>query len=101
MQYRKLLRALHDLRTEVLEPAPGLLTEILGHLEEAGERRAVRSLLTGRRVAYLGGHRRGHRRRARPAPSCSPPESRRAGCRWPADDRGTPVPLDEPAGGAC
>ena len=55
VQYRKLLRALHALRTEVLEPAPGLLSDILASLEEAGERRAVRSMLTGRRAAYVGG----------------------------------------------
>jgi anti-sigma factor RsiW len=55
VQYRKLLKALHQLRTEVLEPAPGLLTDILASLEEAGERRAVRSLVRGRRAAYLGG----------------------------------------------
>lgn len=55
VQYRRLLRGLHTLRTEVLEPAPGTLTSILAHLEEAGERRAVRSLLAGRRGAYLGG----------------------------------------------
>ena len=55
VQYRKLLRALHNLRTEVLEPAPGLLSDILAHLEEAGERHAVRSMLRGRRVAYVGG----------------------------------------------
>ncbi len=54
-QYRRLLRAVHQLRTQVLEPAPGLLTEILAGLEEAGERGALRSLLTGRRVAYLSG----------------------------------------------
>ena len=55
VQYRKLLRALRQLRTEVLEPAPGLLTDILASLEEAGERRAIRSLLRGRRAAYVGG----------------------------------------------
>jgi hypothetical protein len=55
VQYRKLLRALHNLRTEVLEPAPGLLPEILAHLEAAGERHALRSMLTGRRLAYAGG----------------------------------------------
>ena len=55
MQYRRLLKTLHHLRTEVLEPAPGLLTEILANLEAAGERGAVRSLLSGRRGAYLGG----------------------------------------------
>lgn len=55
VQYRKLLRAMRTLRTDVLEPAPGLLAEILANLEEAGERHAVRSMLSGRRIAYLGG----------------------------------------------
>jgi hypothetical protein len=55
VQYRRLLRGLHGLRTEVLEPAPGALTSVLAHLEAAGERRAVRSLLKGRRGAYVGG----------------------------------------------
>jgi hypothetical protein len=55
VQYRKLLRALRALRTEVLEPAPGLLPEVLAGLEEAGERRALKNLLRGRRVAYVGG----------------------------------------------
>ena len=54
-QYRKLLRALRALRTEVLTPAPGLVTQVLANLEEAGERHAVRSLLQGRKVAYVGG----------------------------------------------
>ena len=54
VQYRKLLRSLHELRTDVLEPAPGLLADILAKVEEAGERRALRSLLSGRRVAYAG-----------------------------------------------
>lgn len=53
-QYRRLLRALHRLRTEIVEPAPGLLAEILAGLE-VGEREAVRSLLDGRKAAYLGG----------------------------------------------
>jgi hypothetical protein len=55
VQYRKLLKAMHMMRTEVLDPAPGLLADILASLEEAGERRAIRSLLSGRRAAYLGG----------------------------------------------
>jgi len=55
VQNRRLLRALHSLRTEVLEPAPGLLADILATLEEAGERHAVRMMLTGRRMAYAGG----------------------------------------------
>jgi len=55
VQHRRLLRALRSLRTEVLEPAPGLVAEIFTHIEAAGERHAVRSLLSGRRVAYIGG----------------------------------------------
>lgn len=55
VQYRKLLRALHHLRTEVLVPAPGLLSEVLASLEAAGERQAIRSMLSGRRLAYAGG----------------------------------------------
>ncbi len=55
VQYRKLLRSLRSLRTEVLEPAPGLLPEILAGLEQAGERHAIRAALNGRRAAYLGG----------------------------------------------
>jgi hypothetical protein len=55
VQYRKVLRAMRALRTEVLVPAPGLVPEILASISEAGERQAVRSLLSGRRAAYLGG----------------------------------------------
>jgi hypothetical protein len=55
VQYRKLLRALRAMRTELLEPAPGLLPEVLANLEEAVERRALRNLLRGRRAAYVGG----------------------------------------------
>lgn len=55
VQYRRLLRQLRALRTDVLEPAPGLVADVLAALEEAGERRALRELLGGRRVAYLGG----------------------------------------------
>ena len=55
VQYRRLLKALRQLRTEVLEPAPGTLTGILASLEAAGERGAIRSLLSGRRAAYVGG----------------------------------------------
>ncbi|MDQ1357069.1 MAG: hypothetical protein QOG44_1442 [Acidimicrobiaceae bacterium] len=55
VHYRKLLRALRQLRTEYLEPAPGVLSGILANLEEAGERGAIRSLLSGKRAAYIGG----------------------------------------------
>ena len=54
-QYRRLLKALRNLRTEVLTPAPGLVTDILVRIEEAGERTAMRSALKGRRAAYAGG----------------------------------------------
>jgi hypothetical protein len=53
-RYRRLLRALQLLRTRYLEPAPGLLAQTLASLEEAGEQRAVRSIATGRRLAYAG-----------------------------------------------
>ena len=55
VQYRKLLRSLRALRIEVLEPSPGLLAEILAGISESGERHAVRQLLSGRKVAYVGG----------------------------------------------
>lgn len=55
VQYRKLLRSLRSLRTEVLQPAPGLLPEILAGIEQAGERHAIRAVLHGRRAAYIGG----------------------------------------------
>src|SRR4051794_41925396 len=53
-RYRKMLRGLQLLRTRYLEPAPGLLAQTLAALEEAGERHAVRSILSGRRLAYVG-----------------------------------------------
>jgi hypothetical protein len=55
VQYRKVLRMLHELRTEVLEPTPGFVPDILAALGAAGERRAIHHLLKGRRVAYVGG----------------------------------------------
>lgn len=55
VQYRRLLRVLHQLRTDVLEPAPGVLTGILAGLAEAGEQRAIHSRLRGHRAAYIGG----------------------------------------------
>jgi anti-sigma factor RsiW len=53
-RYRRMLRALHQLRTRYLEPTPGLLAQTLASIEEVGERHAVRSLLSGRRLAYAG-----------------------------------------------
>jgi hypothetical protein len=54
-QYRKLLKALQQLRTEVIAPAPGLVTDVLLRLEERGERKAVKSILQGRKAAYVTG----------------------------------------------
>ena len=54
-QYRKLLRAMHGLRSVTATEPSGLVTDVIAHLEAAGERRAVRAALTGRKVAYLGG----------------------------------------------
>ena len=55
VQYRRLLRTLRTLRTDVLEPAPGLLADIFASLEHAGVRHAIRGVLHGRRAAYVGG----------------------------------------------
>lgn len=55
VQYRRILRAMRAMRTEVLEPAPGLVSDILAHIEEAGERTAIRSLISNHKVAYIGG----------------------------------------------
>ena len=55
VQYRKVLRAMRALHTEVLEPTDGLLADVLASIEASGERRAIRSLVRGHRAAYLGG----------------------------------------------
>lgn len=55
IQYKKLLRTMRTMRTEVLEPAPGLLADVLASVAGAGERRAIRSMMAGHRAAYLGG----------------------------------------------
>jgi hypothetical protein len=54
-QYRRMLRAMRTMRVQVVEPAPGVLGDILANLEAAGERTAVRGVLHGRKAAYLGG----------------------------------------------
>jgi hypothetical protein len=55
VQYRRVLRTLRSLRNDVLEPTPGLLASVLDSVGEAGERHAIRALVTGRRVAYISG----------------------------------------------
>lgn len=54
-QYRKLLKALHALREDLVAQPHGLVADIFVKLEAAGERQAVRSLLAGRKAAYVGG----------------------------------------------
>lgn len=54
-RYRKLVRTLRTLRSEVFDPGPGFVAEVLAALDDAGERHLLRSLLSGHRVAYVGG----------------------------------------------
>lgn len=54
-QYRKMLRTLRGLRSEVLQPGPSLVNDVLVAIEEAGERQAVGGIMRGRRAAYVGG----------------------------------------------
>ena len=53
-RYRRMLRGLQLMRTQFLEPAPGVLSQTLAAIGAASERRAIHSVLTGRRVAYVG-----------------------------------------------
>jgi hypothetical protein len=53
-RYHKLLKALRHLRTQYIVPAPGTLAQTLAALQESQERQAIRSILSGRRGAYLG-----------------------------------------------
>lgn len=55
VQHRRILRMMRAMRTERLEPAPGLLPDVLALIEHVGERQAIRLMLSGRRVAYIGG----------------------------------------------
>ena len=55
VQYRRVLRTLRTMREDVLVPMPGLLASVLANVGDAGERRAVGALVTGRRAAYLSG----------------------------------------------
>jgi hypothetical protein len=55
VQYRRVLRTLRTMREDVLVPTPGLLASVLANVGDAGERRAIRALVSGRRAAYLSG----------------------------------------------
>jgi anti-sigma factor RsiW len=54
VRYRRMLRGLRSLRDAYLEPGPDAVSQTLAALWEAGERQAVRSALSGRRLAYAG-----------------------------------------------
>jgi hypothetical protein len=53
-KYRKLLRLLNQLRATRIEPPPGAVAEVLNALEQAAQRRVIRSVLAGRRLVYAG-----------------------------------------------
>jgi hypothetical protein len=55
VQYRKLFRVLHQMRAQGAQPPPGTVGRVLTGIEEAAERGAIRSALTGRRMAYVAG----------------------------------------------
>lgn len=52
-QYRKVMRAMRTLKAQIVEPAPGLLVEILLGIEDDGGRGVIRSILDRHRVAYV------------------------------------------------
>ena len=52
---------------ETATGAPAILSDAVIYLEAAGERRAVRAALTGRKVAYIGGIAAAATRAARPS----------------------------------
>ncbi|MCP4434383.1 MAG: hypothetical protein GY812_02655 [Actinomycetia bacterium] len=53
VQHRRILRSMRQMRHEVIEPAPGMLADLLGEFHEAAQSRAVRSLVRRRPVAYV------------------------------------------------
>lgn len=55
-QHRRLARALHGLRTELLQPSPSQVVDVITLLDEEAEVEPMGSrLLSGRRIAYAGG----------------------------------------------
>jgi len=53
-RYRRMLRGLRDLRTRYVDPPPGSLDAMLAGFEDTVPRNPVRSMLSGRRLAYAG-----------------------------------------------
>jgi anti-sigma factor RsiW len=54
-RYRRMLRLLHQLRAQRPTPPAGAVSGVLAALEERAGKGLVRSTLTGRRVAVVGG----------------------------------------------
>jgi len=52
-QYRRVMRMMRTLKPQIIEPAPGLLVEILVGIESDAGPRAIRSILERHRVAYV------------------------------------------------
>ncbi len=68
-KYHKLLRLLNQLRGARVEPPPGAVTDVLDAIEDAAQRRVIRSALSGRRLVYAGPSRFPWRRSSRsPSP---------------------------------
>jgi len=53
-RYRRLVRLLGQLAAAEVEPPPGVVADILSAVSDAARRRVIRSVLTGRRLAYGG-----------------------------------------------
>jgi len=53
-RYRRLVRLLGQLGDTEVDPPPGVVADVLAVVREAARRGMVRSVLTGRRLAYAG-----------------------------------------------
>jgi anti-sigma factor RsiW len=53
-RYRRLIRLLRQLAATEVEPPPGVVADILSAVGNVAQRRMIRSVLTGRRLAYAG-----------------------------------------------
>ena len=53
-RYERLFRLLGQLAGDRVDPPPGVLSDVLAAIEAAAARSAVRTVLTGRRIAYAG-----------------------------------------------
>jgi hypothetical protein len=53
-RYRRLVRLLHQLAITEIEPPPGVVADVLSVVGTVAQRRMIRSVLTGRSLAYAG-----------------------------------------------